>query len=119
MRITVSSIVSLMILSVTAFSSESASKLPGRWIRPNASLIGDKQEGFLLRPDGTGKFIGIHSINLVSWRLRGHKLIIETNTERYPKPDAATYAYAFTRDGSLTLQGSWHYLDGTFKHSAK
>ncbi len=120
MRVIITSITSLIILCSTALSSDDSSKVPGRWIRPNTTGIGDKQEGFTLHTNGTGEFIGIHSMRLVSWKLKEDKLIIATNTERYPHPNPVTYILAYTPDGRLTIHNrQGDYLDGTYKRAAK
>src|SRR4051812_36051349 len=115
MRIAVTSVASLIILCSTALSSDRSSQLVGRWIRPNITGIGDQQEGFTLRSNGTGEFIGMHSMRLVSWKIKEDDLILVRNSERYPQPTLATYTFAHTPDGRLTIHSrQGDYLDGAY-----
>ena len=108
------------LLHAVALAGVEAKQLEGRWLRVNSSGIGDPLEGFVLKANGRGSFVGIHSMNIAHWKLKDGKLIIATKTERHPEPDAATCEIVLEPNGTLSLRSEQgDYLDGTYRHYAE
>jgi uncharacterized lipoprotein YbaY len=95
-----------------------AAVLAGGWVRPIRSAATPGEEGFVLRPDGTLRLLGIYSMSGVSWRIDGDRLVLATNTDRYPEPRESRLRVEEVVNGRLVLGGAVDYLAGTWKRRA-
>ena len=108
------------LVDAVATAGVEARQLEGQWSRLNSSLIGDPLEGFVFKAKGLGSFLGIASMQLAYWKVKGGKLIIATKTERYPEPSEEIYEMTLEPNGKLTLKSKdGGYLDGTYRHYAE
>jgi uncharacterized lipoprotein YbaY len=100
-----------------------AAMLVGTWVRPVRGAR-DRTEGIVLGEDGSLGLIGIHSMHGLFWELPGadaeaerlgRRLLLATNTGRYPSPE--TWAARIWRLDSdhLELRSEAGYLAGSWR----
>lgn len=91
-----------------------ARKLVGTWTR---TVRGDSDavEGVVFDGDGRFGLIGIHSMNGVSWRVENGRLLIATNTGRYPDPTESRLRIESVDHHALELGADASYLAGKYQ----
>jgi hypothetical protein len=90
-------------------------ELAGAWVRELREGP-PGLEGFDLRPDGSVGLLGILSMNGVAWAVSRGELVISTNTDRYPQPNASRLRIVSLEGGVLTLAAeSEDYLEGSWR----
>ena len=115
---------SLALLSISACrrgdpgaNARVEAELAGGWVREIREGP-PGLEGFDLRPNGSVALLGIFSMNGVAWAVSRGELVISTNTDRYPQPNASRLYIASLEHGVLTLAAeSGDYLAGTWRAS--
>jgi hypothetical protein len=88
-------------------------ELEGTWIRTHPDND-NLREGFTLNPDGTAEFVNMYSWNLLTWNFDGKKLLLITNTDRYPEPHASPYRVRRIRNQLRLSTTDSDYLVGTY-----
>ncbi|MGH7290051.1 MAG: YbaY family lipoprotein [Myxococcota bacterium] len=91
--------------------------LSGGWVREIAEGP-PGLEGFDLRPNRSVALLGIFSMNGLGWAVSRGELVISTNTERYPQPNALRLRIVSLDDGVLTLAvDGGDYLAGAWRRA--
>ncbi len=84
-------------------------------MRPSGAAEADApKSGLLFIEGGVFRLVGDLRMNGVSWSLAGDSLVVTTNSERYPEPEATRLHVAECTPSTLTLAGPG-YLAGTYE----
>jgi hypothetical protein len=91
------------------------SDIAGLWLREVPSEIGgvEGKEGFLLKKDGMLLYIGVATMNGLKWTVSEDKLIMTSNTDRYPESYEVKYEIEKLTDDMLIIKAD-DYFSGSY-----